>query len=266
MPALPPGPNIAAVSTFRTDRWPSRNHAATSFRRNRLFGSFHPDVLEKYLTYGLREVRAPSSTFSSGSTHPSPSGQKDDVKEEAEKPVTLTTPVAQEVFSFVRTNFQPSFPLTPRQRRLLHPNLAPSHARLPFTRPECANILTSLPAVRPHVLYVFSAQSIYLPSSVQEELVTATGTGVGGNGGVAEGAIEKILVSGGHFAPFVTVDEMAGVLAERVGKEAKRWVEEKEWLESFDSGKSERNGGTIVVSEEFKASVGGDARRRGGKL
>ncbi|KAL8708995.1 MAG: hypothetical protein Q9220_006204 [cf. Caloplaca sp. 1 TL-2023] len=278
MPSIPPGPNVAAASAFRTDHWHSRKHAAASFRKSPLFVSFHPNVLEKYITYGLREAApTPSSSILTSTSsitpssppseqaYPTTSPKKQEQELNGEQPVTLTTPSAQEVFTFVRTNFPPSAPLTPRQYRLLHPDLSPSHTNFPFTRPECANILNSLPAIRPRVCYIFSPQSMYLPSTLQDEIVSATGTGVGGNGSVVEeGAVEKILVKrGGHFAPFVAVDEVAGILASKIGNEVNRWQEEKTWLEGYDSGRSERTEeGKVVVSQGFKELVKGDRKRR----
>ncbi len=59
---------------------------------------------------------------------------------------------------------------------------------------------------------------------MRKDKLDLTGTGVGGNGGVEEGAVEYVLMEGaGHFVPFEKVQQTADHMGKWLGKEMERW-------------------------------------------
>ena len=89
---VPAGTNAAMPSSFRPDLWPSRAAAEASFRKGRFFKSFDERVLNNILKYGLREV--PTAVYPLSTTT-------------EQGAVTLTTTKHQEVWTYLRPNFNP---------------------------------------------------------------------------------------------------------------------------------------------------------------
>ena len=49
---------IAAASSVRRDRWPSRKVAAESFKKSKFYQTWDPRVLDRWIKYGLRELHS----------------------------------------------------------------------------------------------------------------------------------------------------------------------------------------------------------------
>lgn len=83
-----------------------------------------------------------------------------------------------------------------------------------------------IPHIRPRVLYINGSNSpIFGAAETRDERAKLTGTGVGGNGGMAAGAVEQVIIEGGeHTMPFDEgINKVADVLAAWTGKEVSRW-------------------------------------------
>jgi len=133
-------PNVARMSTFRRDHWPSRAEAVASFRKNKFYQAWDPRVLDRWCDYGLRSTPTP--------LYPSEPG------------VTLATSKHQECFAFLR----PSWDAVAEDETILKPELVPDMdphrpSRFPFYRPEPPTTLERIGALRPSVLYVFGELS-----------------------------------------------------------------------------------------------------------
>ena len=84
----PSEPDAARASTFRADLWRSREDAEKSFRKSKFYQAWDERVFQRWLEYGLRSVPT--------AVHPIGTGEE----------VTLSTTKHQEVFSFLRPDFQ----------------------------------------------------------------------------------------------------------------------------------------------------------------
>ncbi|KAL8834223.1 MAG: hypothetical protein Q9170_003854 [Blastenia crenularia] len=247
MRGTPAGPNVGMASTFRQDIWPSRHAAEIAFQKNKLFASFDPRVLKNYLKYGLREL--PTSVYPD-----LPAGVPDDQS----RPVTLTTTKHQEVWTFARSNFSSSDSVDDNRLsakdRLLNPSAdMPIEAQWLFGRPECAVTFNNLPHLRPATCFIFGS-SPFSPSKLRTELKARTGTGVGGSGGVATGKVgSHTFEKGGHFLPFVDLEELAEVVTAYMNKQLRDAEEEDTFWKNLDSQKSERN--RLVVSKTWTELV-----------
>ena len=228
------GPNVALSSTFRRDLFPSRTAAEQSFRKNRFYQSWDSRALNKYLQYGLRET--PTALYPDA-----PSGS-----------VTLTTTKHQEVWSFVRSNFLPA--PNKRQARLLSPDLSEENMTYLFHRPEMAMTFENLPNIRPNVLWVFGGLSALSTKEAQDQKIARTGTGIGGNGGVKAGSVERVVVEdGGHMLPFEKVEKCAAVLAAWLEKQMEDFEAVEKFYREHPSGRSERD--MLVVSKLWLENV-----------
>lgn len=240
------GPNIAMPSTFRRDLWPTRSAAEEAFRKNRFFDSFHPEVLERYLKYGLREL--PCSVYPN-------------VPNSEPRPVTLTTSKHQEVWTFARSNFSPP---DPARDRLVNPNavVGTPDEVLMFSRSECGVTFNNLPHVRPAVCYIYGSNSQFTSAEKIQAIEDRTGTGIGGNGGIDAGQVQShVFENGGHFIPFTHVEELAVVIGKFVGESVRRKMEQDAFWRDYDSQKSARD--RLVVSEKWIHEVKkpGDTKR-----
>lgn len=207
------------LSTHRRDLWPSREAAAESFRRSPFYQSWDPRVLERWIRHGLREL--PTAIYPTTST----------AENSSDKPVTLTTTRHQEVFTFSRPNYDHDKPgNSPAIDRIRHPDiphdLPPGYV---FYRAEPYAIAAQLPHVRPSVLYIFGEKSeVSTPAHIKKKLST-TGTGDGGNGGVAAGRVSSVILPGkGHLVAQEATTECADAIARFLGRELRRWREEED--------------------------------------
>ncbi|KAL8864217.1 MAG: hypothetical protein Q9174_007431, partial [Haloplaca sp. 1 TL-2023] len=106
----PAGPNIALPTTFRRDKWSNKDEAAVAFKKNPLFRTWDPRVVDKYVEFGLRELPtalypspSPSSQDTKHTTKNMTEGSSEGERDATEKGVTLTTTKHQEAWSFTRS-------------------------------------------------------------------------------------------------------------------------------------------------------------------
>jgi pimeloyl-ACP methyl ester carboxylesterase len=243
----PPGPNAAMFSSMRREVWDSRAKAEAQISKNGFFSAMDPRVLKSFLAHALTDI--------------------EDGK------VKLTTPKAQEAWSYVRANFntlsEEAGTKEARDReRMLNPDLVPGSmaATMVFTRPEGVPVLEGLKHLRPKTLYMYGEYSHINHEEIQKIHISTTGVGAGGNGGVADGGVEvKIVQDGGHLCVFEKPTEMAVDISVFLGKEMLRWRKEKSFWASVDTGKSKNNRTELSDKWIAETKLGSDHQRPGAK-
>jgi len=223
-PSHPPGPNAALFSSIRRETWESRAKAESQIRRSPFFAAMDPRALDLFLDYGLRDT---------------PDGG-----------VVLSTPKAQEAWSYVRSNFHEMSEDRHRER-MLNPDLEPfsEPSRLLTARGEVVPICDALPHLRPRVLYLYGEYSHINFDEVRDYHTSTTGSGRGGNGGIAEGGvIEEVLEDCGHLCAFEKPSVLAKSAAQWLASEVERWKHEKDFWQTIDTKKS-KNGRTELSDE-----------------
>lgn len=211
------------LSSLRRENWESREKAEASFKKNALFKSFDHRTLSAFLSHGLRDL-------DNGS-------------------VTLTTPKAQEAWSYVRSHFHsiPEDSTTPdarQQERMLNPEFLPFEGGglETFARGDSVHTMQSLPYLRPRTYYLIGERSHINQADQRKDILELTGTGGGGNGGVQDGGTEmKILSKTSHFLCFEAPKRVASEISEWLEKEMMRWQMEREYWAQVDTGKSKNN-------------------------
>lgn len=267
----------AFSSAQRRDRWPSREEAAKSMKKNKFYQTWDPRVFDRWIQYGLRDLPTrlyPMSTSTPGivpatiSTEPTTTPAVPQPKE-----VTLTTSKHQEVMTFLRPNFpfregdkeQSSSDYSATNstiNRRTHPDLSPGDiAQAPFYRGESMMVFQQLPHLRPSVLYIFGSLSFLTDDKIIEEKMTMTGSGVGGSGGAKEGRVANVMVKdAGHLIPMEKVEESAQHTASWIGKELIRWREHENLTEGEWGARKgiERSVMTERFLEELRGSMKGN--------
>jgi len=217
------GPNPALGSTRRRDVWDSPAKAEMQLRK--AFSTWDQRALEKYLRHGLRAV---------------PTALYDPSKNKKISPdsVTLTTSKHQEAWDYAQVSFDPQ---NATLDRLLLPDWDPVIELPNFSsRPECLITMRNLLQLRPSVLWVFGGKSPLSLPHFQDKKMKATGVGVGGNGGVAEGKVEKkVLAKSGHLLVFEQPDECADAIADWIERWFGRWLDEETVIRKHGSKKSD---------------------------
>ncbi|KAI4127797.1 MAG: hypothetical protein LQ338_003026 [Usnochroma carphineum] len=238
---------VTQLSTFRRDWWPSREEAAASFRKQTFYKSWDERVLNRWLDACLRET--PTALYPETSD------------DRGKRPVTLLTSKHQEVFTFLRPNFDG---MDNDGRSILnkstHPDLdLESGETYPFYRPEVASTFKRLPYLRPSVFYVHAGTSDLSAPELREQRMNTTGVGVGGSGGAVEGRVKQVMFEdAGHLMPMEIVGELAEVTAEWLAQEVDRWIAQEREFQAKWSRKSRLEKQT--VSAEWKRRIGGDPR------
>lgn len=204
-PSIP----YAIASTNRRDWWPSRKAAAEKFESSAFFKRWDPRVLKRWSEFALRDT---------------PTELYPEVTQNVEPPVTLTTPKAQELFTFLRPGYV--------DRRTGYPRGTPEHEMhpddldgFPFYRPEPPQVFRRLPELKPSVLYVFGEKSDLASSASRQQKLDMTGTGVGGNGGAAQDRVKEAVLPCGHLVPMEEVEQCATVSANFIASELSRHEE-----------------------------------------
>ena len=231
------GPNPALGSTRRRDLWDSRGQAEMQLRK--AFSSWDQRALEKYLRHGLRTI--PTAVYDLSKN-----------QNVTANSVTLTTSKHQEAWSYAQLSFDPQ---NAALDRLLLPDWDPE-AELPnvSSRPECLMAMRNLPQLRPSVLWVFGGKSPLSPPFFQDMKINATGVGVGGNGGVAEGNVEKkVLPKSGHLLVFEEPEKCADASADWIQRWYGRWLHEEMVISTHGSKKSDS--GMLRMSKAWIDSV-----------
>jgi hypothetical protein len=232
------------LSTYRRDQWPSRKAAADSFKKNPFYQAWDPRVLERWLQYGLRDL--PTAIYPLGESTP---------KSNEENPVTLSTTLHQEVFTYSRPNYDgpPGFAVP--VNKVTHPDLDPDHlGSWPFYRPEPSRIFAQLPHLRPSVLYIFGGTSDMSPPTMMDDKLSHTGTGLGGSGGAAAGRVRSaVLKDIGHLVAQEAPIQCAVEASSFLGMELKRWREEERLFKDQWITKSKVE--KLTIDQRWKAHV-----------
>lgn len=235
-------PNLAQLSTFRRDVWPSREEAAKLFAKSAQCKTWDPRVLDRWIQYGLRD---------------GPTLLKPNMKSPQ---VTLTCTPSQEVFTFLRSNFEGYGVKGNPINRDTHPDIDPSKPIVaPFYRSEPPKIYDRLGEVRPSVLYVFGSTSAVSGSAMNASKISRTGIGLGGSGGAALGRVKSVTLEGvGHLIPMEASERTAAAVADWVGSEIGRYREEmKQWEVWRKKPLLEKQ----ETDEAWKRNIGGPPRR-----
>lgn len=259
-PAAPDYTRFASpkASAFRRDHWPSRAEAASSFKRSRFYQSWDPRVLDLWIKYGLRSL--PTAIYPK--EHDGSNRSEND-----SSPVSLTTTKHQEVFTFLRPNFDgvdANGKLIVNHRT--HPDLDPAGPDThPFYRPEAPAALNDLPRLRPGTLYIFGGKSELSTPDLRKQKLERTGTGVGGSGGAEADRVREVLFEDvGHLIPMEAVARCAAAAGEWLTGDIKRWRGEEAEFEREWEAKERR--AKYTITEEWKKNLGGDPRRKSEKL
>ena len=214
-----------------------RKEAEIAFRKNPFHRAWDPRVLHLWLEYGLREANE-------GTT---------------DEAVMLTTSPAQEVFFFLRPNYLGSGHDGKPIDRRTHADVDPrSPINYPFYRPEPARIFHALPCLRPSALYIFADPNHVsaLTSAYNDLKVSRTGTGVGGSGGVREGRVKSVIITGvGHMVPLEAPNRTAQQAAIWIGEEIRRWNSDEAEHERVWKSKTLTEKQTI--DQRWKQEIGG---------
>lgn len=246
------------ASTFRRDDWPSRAEAASSVKKSKFYQSWDPRVLDLWIRHGLRSL--PTSIYPKGNDS---FGRSEDF----DGPVTLTTTKHQEVFTFLRPNFD-NWDANGKLivNRRTHPDLDVSVAyTYHFYRPEVPAVFNDLPRLRPSALYIFGGQSDLSAPDMRKQKMERTGTGVGGSGGAEADRVKEVVFEDvGHLIPMEAVGRCAAAAGEWLASDLKRWRgEEAEFTREWEA--KERRA-KYTINEDWKKNIGGDPRRKSEKL
>ena len=236
-----PSKSFAKPSTYRRDLWPSRAEARKKFTSSKFYQAWDARVLEKWVQYGLRDL--PTELFPDGG-------------DSTEVPVTLTTPKSQEVFSYLRPKYKGTSGMIPEKDWAVYGDMHPHDVEedYPFYRPEPGQIFRRLPELKPPVLYVFGKNSELATLDLRRKKMEATGVGVGGSGGVAEGRVKEVVLDCGHLVCMEKVKECADVAASFAVSEVTRWEEmtaelQQRWLEKPRNAR-------VGIDDEWKNMIG----------
>jgi len=221
-------------ATFRKKTWPSRDAAWAELKKSPFHRSWDPRVLDRWMQYGLREI--PSSAHSCGDA-----GAGIDTNTDG-TPVTLTTTPSQEALTFMRPNFEGyGIDATPINLKT-HADLDPKWPHIyPFNNASIHAVFERLPSLRPSTLYIFASASTISDASQNAAKLAATGTGVGGSGGVPAGRVKGATLEGvGHLIPFEAATRTADIAGEWIERELEVWKRDEDEFRSTWSRKSER--------------------------
>ena len=237
-----PRTNLAQLSTFRRDIWPSREEAAASFAKSAFYKTWDNRVLQRWVQYGLRDTPT--------ALHPDSKPPK----------VTLSTTPAQEVFTFLRPNYEGHGVNGNPVNRSTHADLDPAGKHLyPFYRAESPSVYNRLPEVRPGILYIFGETSAVSNRHMNREKMLRTGVGVGGSGGFEEGRVKDITLPGvGHLIPMEDPEKTAEEIVEWVSVEMPRFEEETKAWEKWRSKTLKEKSG---IDEKWSKAMGGPPKR-----
>ena len=261
---------IVYQSTFRRDLWPSREAAREAFAKNRFYQSWDRRVFERWMEYGLRDL--PTAIY------PDIQEARNLLATEAKKkgtslaassgpPVTLATPKHQEVFTFVRPNFDAVDPTTGMRRhnRSTHPDTNTSELQdFPFYQPASRAIFKRLPHLRPPVFFILGGNSPTALPAHRRDKVRLTGIASGGNGGLAvaeaaerdEGVMggvgtrDVVLEGVGHLVPMEATTQTADLVMRWLLPLSERFQkEEREYQKTMRGRTAKEN---LMVDAEWK--------------
>ncbi|KAG6323536.1 hypothetical protein E4U22_005863 [Claviceps purpurea] len=234
------GGTPAYASIRRRDVWPSRQHAADSFRKSPFYQSWDPRVFDLWIRYGLQPK----------STDPwTPDGP-----EEGE--VTLTTSKHQEIFTFLRPSW-PAFDAAGKE--IVHPEWfrdvlgapqIPTTALYPFCRHEPPFTHNRLIHLRPGTFFINGGLSTIVSESEANNRAAITGTGRGGSGGTKNGRVQNVTHPHyGHLLPLENPSFCAQQAATFLKAELAIWAAEET---EFEAWARQPNQQKTTASPEWK--------------
>jgi pimeloyl-ACP methyl ester carboxylesterase len=200
--------------TYRKDCWKTREEALSAFVKGPLYKNFHPEVVQLFGQYGLRD--------------------------NADGTVGLTTTKAQELFAYARAAYPPTrdqdlakFTPTRESHADIGLEAGTGRERNPqeaFYRPEAQLAFGWLPFLKPSVLMIHGSRSHFIGSSPKgrKERIDAVGWATGGSGGARDGRVKDVVIKGSHFVPMDNPSEVAAATAEWFTKELQRWKASEE--------------------------------------
>ncbi|PIA89593.1 hypothetical protein CB0940_07467 [Cercospora beticola] len=240
-----PRASAAVASTYRRQIWPSREEATKSFLKSAFYKIWDRRVLDRWVSHGLRDC--PNADF--------PDAQPGQV--------SLATPAAQEVWSFLRTNYDGYGVDGKPIDRFTHPDLDPTLPdQKPYYRSEPIFTYRRLPELRPSVLYIFGELSDVCPPKVARDKVSKTGIGAGGSGGEEEGRVKGVMFEKiGHLIAMETPGRTAETMADWVGKEMVIYREQRKRLEEWWAKPSKEK---RSLDAKWIAEMGGPPKRKNG--
>lgn len=246
------GPNIAKttqLSTYRRDLWPSRKAALESYQRSPFYQTWDPRVLSRWVQYGLRDLPT--------AIHPLDETALRQLSDGNGNPVTLTSTLHQEVFTFARPNYDypPETKGKVTVNKATHPDLDYNVAGIyPFYRPEGAPLFANIPHLRPSVMYVVGGESDICSPETNDEKLAQTGTGVGGSGGYPAGRVGLVALDKiGHLVAMEAPVQCAEIASGWLGPELKRWRDEEAAFRVQWDQKSKVE--KMTVDDRWKAHV-----------
>lgn len=183
--------DVTSASMRRRDKWPSKSEARTRFLKSPFYQSWDPVVFEKWMEFGIR-----------------PTGHGEEV--------TLTTTVAQEVYSF--THYLPQ-------------------ADTVDTDPDASTyVARHLSYLAQPIHFMFGADSATLPPPYREMLVST-----------AAGSTRTDVQDSGHLFPMEKPEYTASLVSGLVAGIHDRWKRE----EAQDAKATRRSD----LTDEFKQRV-----------
>lgn len=243
-----PSRKYALPSTYRRDIWRSRKEAAEKFQSSAFYRAWDPRVLEKWVEYGLRDLPT--------MLHPTSGGTEESTKQPVA--VTLTTPKAQELFTFLRSSYIDERSGLPRgiPQHEMHPD---DIDNFPFYRPEPPKILRRLPELKPAVLYIFGKSSDLSSPDARQEKLQTTGIGVGGSGGASRGRVQEVVLPCGHLVPMECVTETAQASADFIDSELSFW--KSKTLEFQKAWGNVPHRERVSIDKQWEAHIGALPKR-----
>jgi pimeloyl-ACP methyl ester carboxylesterase len=234
----------AAASTNRRDIWDSRASAAEKFAKSKFYQAWDPRVLDLWIKHGLRDLPTAIYPQAEGSS-----------STDTDKRVTLTTSKHQELFTFLRPTYRgDQFGGLPDFRDPVSGARKPSaQMRYPFYRPEPLQAFSRLPELRPSVLYVFGETSDMSTPEARRAKMEATGSGVGGSGGAAEGRVKEVVLDCGHLVAMERVPQCAEAIVGFLGPELELWRGEQKKFRELRARVSGRE--LVMVDEQWKRMI-----------
>lgn len=240
LPGVDRRKQLAAMSTFRRERWGSREEAAASFARSPFYKKWDKRCLARWVEFGLREGRS--------MLYP----------EAEEGSVGLTTPNGQEVYTFLRPNFEGKGGKVDWKRT---PDVDPGNENnYPFYRREPNAMWDRIEELRPGVLFVIGGESNINGWGGVEDREKRMGTGIGGSGGKSEGRVESVTLEDvGHLVPIEEPTRTAEIMAKWLGKATEMWHQDQEDLQKTWYAKILKE--KQQIGEEWKRHMGGEPVR-----
>ncbi|KAL4863199.1 hypothetical protein BDV12DRAFT_206725 [Aspergillus spectabilis] len=240
------------------DTWSSRDEAME--KSAKLRKGWDPRVVKLWAEYGYRQLP----------TVLHPPERLEELAGLEGTPVTLTTPISQETFMYLRPNWQrhkqlglpdeennnkSDGPSPPHDPLTVPDMVGPLYEKQRFYRPEGMMAWKGFPHVRPNVLYVTGEKSALSQSGHIKRAAERTGTGIGGSGGMGYGRVKHVALDNGHYLPFEkrAIGEVAAAVGRWIEEEVQRWREDERRIEEGWKGVSMRE--RLGFSDEWKAQM-----------